>query len=293
MAVVHESGFLVSLLDRHQHMDRPTLDSCGFSERLGKEIEKRSWPIKQATLQRMLSSDSWHTAAEAVNACYLLYAESQGKTLYADKTPRYSLHVHRLARWFPRCRFVHIVRDGRDVAKALADQDFGPNSVCAAAGQWAWYAGSAHQQGERLGRERYIWVKYEELVSQPVAVLRAVCAFLGLRYSDAMLSYSERADAVIGTASGQTHHESLRQPLTVGLRNWRNDLSDLDVARIDIAVGQWLTVFGYDRCRPAAPLTTLLGGHWARWQFISARRAWEARQQVHRWRGGLRRQNAN
>ena len=57
----------------------------------------------------------------AIRATFELYAARQSKTRYADKTPAYVLSIPLLASLFPEARFIHIVRDGRDVALSFVD----------------------------------------------------------------------------------------------------------------------------------------------------------------------------
>ncbi len=55
-------------------------------------------------------------AGPVVRAFYELYAESQGKARWGDKTPRYMRAMPRIEKALPEARFIHIIRDGRDVA---------------------------------------------------------------------------------------------------------------------------------------------------------------------------------
>src|SRR5215212_5409627 len=54
--------------------------------------------------------------ADAVRAVFAAYGAVHGKPRYADKTPHYVSHLPLLAERFAEARFVHVVRDGRDVA---------------------------------------------------------------------------------------------------------------------------------------------------------------------------------
>ena len=49
-------------------------------------------------------------------AFFEAYAERQGKPRWGDKTPAYMLSVTRIGRALPEARFIHLIRDGRDVA---------------------------------------------------------------------------------------------------------------------------------------------------------------------------------
>ncbi len=111
-----------------------------------------------------------------------------GASTVLEKTPSHSLHVELIARYVPGARFVHIVRDGRDVAASLvaASQGWGaawgaPNTVGAAAREWRTYLESA-RRARALGP--YHELRYEDLLGDSAPeVLRDAFAFCGIEMS--------------------------------------------------------------------------------------------------------------
>src|SRR6188472_2831340 len=64
----------------------------------------------------------------ALRAFYEMYAERQGKPRYGEKTPAYVKSIVKIEGALPEARFVHVIRDGRDVAlsrwkRTLGDKD--------------------------------------------------------------------------------------------------------------------------------------------------------------------------
>ena len=55
------------------------------------------------------------TYRDFIDAIFRTYAESLGKPRWGDKTPFYTPDIDILRRIFPEAKFVHLVRDGRDV----------------------------------------------------------------------------------------------------------------------------------------------------------------------------------
>lgn len=53
-------------------------------------------------------------------AIYRCLAELKRKPVFGDKTPDYGFYMSLLQRLWPRSRFVHILRDGRDVARSMS-----------------------------------------------------------------------------------------------------------------------------------------------------------------------------
>ena len=60
--------------------------------------------------------------ADAIRVFYDLYAEKEGKPRWGDKTPRYMRAMPRIERALPEARFIHLIRDGRDVALSQAER---------------------------------------------------------------------------------------------------------------------------------------------------------------------------
>jgi len=88
---------------------------------------------------------------EVVDAIFRVYADANGKTRWADKTQGYVVTMPLLADLWPRARFVHLIRDGRDVALSYLDQVFGPKSVPAAAQLWRRRVSIGRKNGGALG----------------------------------------------------------------------------------------------------------------------------------------------
>jgi hypothetical protein len=181
---------------------------------------------------------------------YLAYAVEHGKPRAADKTPRNVLHVGRIAAALPESRFVHLVRDGRDVVPSVREHLLGPQTLPGAIDFWRDRVLAGQRAGRALGPQRYLEVRYEDLVAAPEDVLPAVCAFLDLEYTEAMLDYPGRSDRVISGMWDQRRHAGVARPPTVGVRDWRTTMPRADVQLFDALAGDLLDELGYGRSRP-------------------------------------------
>ena len=65
-------------------------------------------------------------AADALRAVYGAYAARHGKPRWGDKTPGHLAHMGALSHALPEARFIHIIRDGRDVAASIRGLPFAP-----------------------------------------------------------------------------------------------------------------------------------------------------------------------
>jgi hypothetical protein len=165
---------------------------------------------------------------------------------------------------WPQSRFVHLIRDGRDVALSLMNwpkvrnktpgkfPTWKEDPVTTASFWWELNVRRAREAGGLLGPELYHEMRYESLVAHPEQECAALCDFLGLKYEEAMLHYHEAyGKAGAGQVAGRE-----RQPITTGLRNWRTQMLAHDVEHFEAAAGALLGELGYPLLfappRPAA-----------------------------------------
>ncbi|MDQ3766392.1 MAG: sulfotransferase, partial [Actinomycetota bacterium] len=128
---------------------------------------------------------------EVMEAPYRAWARRRDKPFWGDKTPRYVENIPLLGGLWPPARFVHLVRDGRNVALSYADVAFGPKTLAKAAGLWARRVRAGMEAGRALGPGRYLQMRYEDLVEAPERHARTLCGFLGLPFDPVVLDYVE------------------------------------------------------------------------------------------------------
>jgi hypothetical protein len=243
LAIPSESYFVPQLWDRHGEHPNPE----HFVADLRRLERIRQWGVDPEDVRRRLPEQP--TFAEAIEAIYKLYAESRGKPRFGDKTPLYMQHLDVLERAFPDARYVHIVRDGRDAALSLLAMRRRPRfnlSRPRGVGDFACAWRSEVGAARRFGRDHpYLELRYEDLVAEPEARLREVCAFLGLEYEPAMLEYHRREDPGL-----LADHPRLAQPPVAGVRSWREELSRGETELFEAIAGDLLVELGYERAYP-------------------------------------------
>jgi hypothetical protein len=240
LAIPSESYFLPQLWDRHG--ERPERDA--FVEDLTRLQRLREWGVDPEQVRARLPERP--TFAEAIESIYRLYAESEGKPRFGDKTPLYMQHLDVLDRAFPDARYVHIVRDGRDAACSLLAMTRKPRFNLTrprGVGDFA----VAWQREVRAAREfgrthAYHEVRYEDLVEQPGQRLREVCAFLELEYEPGMLEYHRREDPSL-----YADHPRLAEPPVPDTRSWRREMRPADAELFETIAGDLLAELGYER----------------------------------------------
>lgn len=126
-------------------------------------------------------------------------AAAERLPVWGDKTPSYVTEMPLLKRIFPAARFVHIIRDPRDVAVS-AHRAWG-HSRLRVADKWRHLVEAARRDRSRLG-DAYIEVHYEDLLADPETVLRRVCDLVERPYLPEMTTLAVPSEN-IGTARGK------------------------------------------------------------------------------------------
>ena len=135
----------------------------------------------QITLPDSLACRSTSTveAWQWIRSAYLQKIERPEVRIVGEKTPEHTTCVREIYDCFPAARLVVVVRNGIHVAHSLTGVPWIKCSHVTGARIWAYYM----EHIERLQAERASTVhlvRYEELLMEPVAVLRGVFRFLGV-----------------------------------------------------------------------------------------------------------------
>jgi hypothetical protein len=199
--------------------------------------------------------------ADVIDLVYRDHLRRSGKARCGDKTPDYIAIVPQLAALYPEARFIHLIRDGHDVAMSLIELGWG-QAYQGARFEWtrAVRCGLAYRRSA-LG-ERILDVRYEDLVRDPEATMRRVCAFIGETFEPAMLARKTPAEQLVA-AEWQHIHRKLAEPISAeAIAVWRRKLGALECFLIEASLYRDLERLGYALRFKAAlwrPLLTATG----------------------------------
>jgi hypothetical protein len=227
----------------------------------------RTWDdfgISTEEMREQLDAVPSGDAAGAVRAFFDAYAKLQNKPRWGDKTPAYMLSVQRIGRTLAESRFIHLIRDGRDVAlsqRARAINEQPPVSEQAA--RWIKRIHKSRDQAATLKGPRYVEARYEDLVRDPEATLRRICEFIDLPWDPGMLGYHERSAERLAEMAGglraegthaeqepgyriENHAPTTEPPDSSKLDKWKTEMAAEDVAAYERVAGDLLMELGYE-----------------------------------------------
>jgi hypothetical protein len=244
IAIPPESYFPVSFWRRRARYGAPGggVDLAVMADDLLHHDRFLAWRVDPALVRSTLTGVA-PDYPEAIRRVYALYASSHGKSRYGDKTPPFLMHMRMLAEQFPEARFIHLVRDGRDVVLSLRDQPFAPSSFTGSSEYWSARVRRARQAGERLGPARYREIRYEDLVANPERELTTLCEFIELDFTPAMLAYGDTSQIPL---TDKMRTSGAAQPPGASRRDWRSQLTARQLAVVEAVAGEQLVAFGYE-----------------------------------------------
>lgn len=186
-----------------------------------------------------------HSYAEMVLAIYERYATLKGAEYYGDKSAFFQhIPLERIDHAVnQQAKFIHIVRDGRDVCLSWMKLMVGPKNLAIAARAWRDHIVGKRQWGT-LHPDRYCEIRYEDLLENPERETRRICEFIGIEFKSEMLQFhqGEMAQAIANSST----HAMLGKPIDSSNREkWRLHMTPEDVAFFEWLAGKELAKLGY------------------------------------------------
>jgi Sulfotransferase family len=233
-------GSLAKLANRKKMMDA-WIRSKGF-RRSGLDAE-------QLTVKIL---DECRSGGDFIRIVMSEIARNQNVARWAVYDPDNLLYVSGIKADIPEALFIHIIRDGRDVALSLSKMGgFKPlpwnrqaKGLLPSALYWEWMVRKGRQYGLPIPAD-YTEVRYEELVCTPRETLRKLGDFL-----DHDLDHDRIQTSGLGRLrepnSSFSQEKSQRSPVN----RWREKLSPHGVESVEALIGPCLEELGYSLSSP-------------------------------------------
>jgi hypothetical protein len=258
VAIPAETGFLLTIVNRP-----PSAGPLSPLELHRLVTHAPNWQDvalgEQAYLEALTSLHPY-SVSDGLRAFYRLYAGKFGKPRWGEKTPSNLERLQAIAHILPEAHFIHIVRDGRDVALSLREMWFAPGrDMTTLARFWSERIRQARREAER--NLRYLEIRYEDLIADPERSLRDVCAFVDLAFDPRMLRYHETArqrldevqtwvrpdGSAIVTKEQRLYNQRFTSlpPTADRVGRWRRAMASEERAEFESVAGDLLEELGY------------------------------------------------
>jgi len=189
-----------------------------------------------------------------------------GKKVVGDKSPLLTPEtIQEISVIYPEARIVHIIRDGRDGALSAAhhSRNFGrmnrgerterdgsiftETQIRKLAADWAARVGRTVNDGPRLFGDRYVEVRYEDLLTHPEEEMERLLRFLRVASDERSVRRCVGSATFEKLSKGRTRgSEDPSSFFRKGVAgDWRNAFTDRDRRVFEREAGDLLTKLGY------------------------------------------------
>lgn len=190
----------------------------------------RNFPLWQVNLadayQKSLAlPEDQRSLARIINEVYFTYAAQAfpEARVWGDQSPIHTFYLPYIKKVFPKARYMHLLRDGRDVVSSMVTRH-GDDYLFEAVLRWQTSLKRIKSFQKGLDPEQYIEVRYENLVREPEPTLQKVCAFVGIGYTQRMLDYWKLPTTI--EHKYKSFHENLGKPVfDSSIGKWRERLT--------------------------------------------------------------------
>jgi hypothetical protein len=173
-------------------------------------------------------------------------ARNQGVERWADCTPEHLLCMQEIKREIPDALFIHIIRDGRDVALSYLKQGWAHPLPWDAKQRlevtglyWNWIVGKGRECGRALGAD-YREVRFEDLTTHP----RETLAQLG-EFIDHDLDYDTIRNVGIGSVREPNSSFADEDGGFDPVGRWKTKMSSEQLKDFEALAGKRLRELGY------------------------------------------------
>lgn len=141
--------------------------------------------------------------------------------------------------------YIHLVRDGRDVASSFRKVAVGDKHVYHIAKNWNDLQERSIALVKLLGPSRAMTIRYEDLIQHPEENMKAVCDLIGLPFSANVIKYFKSEESKHTADSGYMWG-NLTKPIMPGnFGKYKNDLTNEEVQIFEAIAKESLSHFNY------------------------------------------------
>ena len=115
------------------------------------------------------------------------YLKQRGREIYVEDNTFNLLFARELLELLPEAKFIHMVREPKDVIASLSKQRWAPNDKIKAAKWYKEVISRIEDLKKELPQKSFIVIDLYDLVSDTERILTEICEFLGIPFSDRML----------------------------------------------------------------------------------------------------------
>lgn len=216
-----------------------------FINDLLKDYHIRDWNL-QVSVDEFYARLNEYSLRSVISLLMELYAVKDGKKRWGDKTPQHALYLPEIKKVFPDAKFIHLIRDGRDVAVSSSRIFVGPPSIYGIAREWKTYILTFEEFKKELNQSEYHELYYRELVKNPKTEINNILNFLGEEGIDVGRSIPNGATKYYYLNTDH-HMSSLNSPISTDkIAKFKTKLTRREIEIFESVAGEELELHKFE-----------------------------------------------
>jgi hypothetical protein len=193
----------------------------------------------------LISRCSQPSLIDLFSAVYELYAERHGATIWCCKSMVNQYFIPQIESKGLRPIYIHLVRDGRDVAASFKKAIVGEKHIYHLAKQWKQDQETAERYCKEYAPDRYILVSYEDLIHDAEATMKILLDRLHLHFNRDVLDFYKTDEARHTAEAGKMWNNVARPVMTKNSNKFLTQLTEDEILIFESIAGDTLEHYGY------------------------------------------------
>jgi len=226
------------------NQDSPPISQNGFPDRDYSEIH---FPHVRRFMYDYLPEKRGSSEADFLSSAVLAFGEVSGQLsentqYWVEKTPYNELYVEKMFSFWPQAKCIHIIRDPRDnyLSYCRKHPEWSPEFFSE---NWIRFAKLGLANQRKLGTDRYLIIRYEDLVTEPDNIINSMIDFLSIEFHESLLKPTRAGKSWLGNSMFDDKYQEISDD-PVG--RWSDRLSTLEANIIMFKSEGVMKQFNYD-----------------------------------------------
>ena len=224
--IPEESGFLMPLLNSKNSLkvlrQKEILRIINYLE---SNEQLKLWKFDFKIFKNKILKYERLTLIQLLDVLFESYKNTWNKEIIGDKTPSFFRKIKILKQINKNIKFIHIIRDGRDVFNSMRNFDKSKNNPSVMALDWNYKNHMISKSLESLDSSCKIKIRYEDILDRPVDTINTICTFLDIDFEEEMLSFYKESKFHIG----KHHSKLIFSPINnKNKEKWKTELSSFE-----------------------------------------------------------------
>ncbi|MCY1721807.1 sulfotransferase [Prolixibacteraceae bacterium Z1-6] len=186
-----------------------------------------------------------NTLFEIFRIVYDLKAVQDNASFWACKSMANIQYASEIENAGIRPMYIHLYRDGRDVACSFKKAIVGEKHVYHIANQWRKNQEACLALKAKVGEERFIQISYEKLIHSPEEVMKKLSSFLNIRFNPKVFDFYKSEESKNTAVAGKMW-ANVTQPIFKSNSNkYKKELTEMEVGIFERLAGNVLETLEY------------------------------------------------